>query len=155
MNQIYNLSTISARIKQLNDQTIVFTNGCFDLLHPGHIDYLTNAKALGDHLIVGINSDDSVRELKGPSRPINNEEFRAKMLLGLTAVDTIVVFEQSTPIKLIDIIKPQVHVKGGDYIADQLPEYNVVTANGGEVKILPFLEGYSSTSLINKIKSQG
>lgn len=132
--------------------TIVLTNGCFDLLHPGHIDYLTKAKALGDVLIIGLNSDQSVQSIKGPTRPINNQKFRASMLLGLKPVDAVVLFDEDTPVNLINTIKPSIHVKGGDYIAKELPEYQTVVSNGGKVQILPFLEGYSSTAIIDAIK---
>ena len=133
-------------------QRITFTNGCFDLLHPGHIDYLTKAKSYGDILIVGLNSDESVSSLKGENRPINNQEFRAMMLIGLKPVDYVVIFNEETPIELIKKIQPSTHVKGGDYTAKELPEYDVVVSNGGDVQIVPFLDGFSSTSLINKIR---
>ena len=153
MGNIFSTQTINNLIKKVEHQKIVFTNGCFDLLHPGHIDYLTKAKALGDILVVGLNSDASVKQIKGDLRPINNQFFRSQMLLGLKPVDYVVIFDDSTPIELIKAIKPAIHVKGGDYIAGQLPEFDVVKANGGEVKIVPFLDGYSSTHIINKIKS--
>jgi len=133
-------------------KTVVFTNGCFDLLHPGHIQYLEQAKELGDILIIGLNSDASVNALKGPSRPINTLEDRAIMLSALRCVDAVVAFEDETPIPLIQELAPNIHVKGGDYTKESLPEYDVVTAYGGQVVILPFLEGKSSTALINKIK---
>jgi rfaE bifunctional protein nucleotidyltransferase chain/domain len=153
MGNIFSTQTIQNLIKKVKHQNVVFTNGCFDLLHPGHIDYLTKAKALGDVLVVGLNSDASVKQIKGDLRPINNQFFRSQMLLGLKPVDYVVIFDDSTPIELIKAIKPAIHVKGGDYIAGQLPEFDVVKANGGEVKIVPFLDGYSSTHIINKIKS--
>jgi rfaE bifunctional protein nucleotidyltransferase chain/domain len=153
MGNIFSTQTIQNLIKKVKHQNVVFTNGCFVLLHPGHIDYLTKAKALGDVLVVGLNSDASVKQIKGDLRPINNQFFRSQMLLGLKPVDYVVIFDDSTPIELIKAIKPAIHVKGGDYIAGQLPEFDVVKANGGEVKIVPFLDGYSSTHIINKIKS--
>ena len=122
-------------------------------MHPGHIDYLTKAKALGDVLIVGLNSDASVRQIKGDLRPINNQLFRSRMLLALKPVDYVVIFEDDTPINIIHQIKPHVHVKGGDYIASNLPEYKVIKSYGGQIEILPFLDGFSSTNIINKIKS--
>ena len=152
MNNVYTLHTVSQFLADSQNQTIILTNGCFDLLHPGHIDYLTKAKALGDQLIIGLNSDQSVQSIKGPTRPINNQQFRASMLLGLKPVDAVVIFDEDTPINLINTIKPSIHVKGGDYIAEELPEHQTVVSNGGTVKILPFLDGYSSTSLIEKIK---
>lgn len=131
---------------------MVFTNGCFDLLHPGHLHYLNEAKELGDVLIVGLNSERSVRQIKGNNRPINDEKFRAEMLIGLKPVDAVVLFDEDTPIQIISIIKPAIHVKGGDYNITKLPEYETVVSNGGEVKLLSFLDGYSSTNIINRLK---
>ena len=153
MGNIFSTQTIQDLIKRVENQKVVFTNGCFDLLHPGHIDYLTKAKALGDVLIVGLNSDASVRQIKGDLRPINNQLFRSRMLLALKPVDYVVIFEDDTPINIIHQIKPHVHVKGGDYIASNLPEYKVIKSYGGQIEILPFLDGFSSTNIINKIKS--
>ena len=152
MNNFYTTDTVHELLANHQHQKIVLTNGCFDLLHPGHIDYLTKAKALGDALIIGLNSDQSVQSIKGPTRPINNQQLRASMLLGLKPVDAVVIFDEDTPINLISAIKPSIHVKGGDYIAEELPEYQTVVSNGGEVQILPFLEGYSSTLIIDAIK---
>ena len=153
MNQIYNSDSVHELLDQLKGKKIVFTNGCFDLLHPGHIDYLTKAKALGDALIVGLNSDQSVQSIKGPARPINNQQFRSSMLLGLKPIDAVIIFEEDTPINLISTIKPSIHVKGGDYNAKELAEYQTVLENGGDVKILSFLDGYSTTGILNKIKN--
>ena len=153
MASIFSTQTINNLIKKVERQKIVFTNGCFDLLHPGHIDYLTKAKALGDVLVVGLNSDASVRQIKGDLRPINNQLFRSQMLLGLKPVDYVVIFEDDTPINTINKLKPNIHVKGGDYIATNLPEYKAVESYGGKIEILPFLDGFSSTNIINKIKS--
>lgn len=141
--------------KEQGDQgkTVVFTNGCFDLIHPGHIQYLNQAKELGDILIVGLNSDSSVRKLKGDSRPINSQDDRATILSALRAVDAVVLFDDETPIPLIKNLAPNIHVKGGDYSKESLPEYEVVTAYGGQVVILPFLDGKSSTTIIQKIKN--
>ena len=130
---------------------IVFTNGCFDILHRGHITYLNRAKALGDILIVGLNSDESVRNLKGPSRPINALEDRAQVLAALSCVDHIVPFDSSTPHDLIRRIKPDVFVKGGDYTRETLPEASLVDELGGRVEILPYLGSYSTTRVIEKI----
>src|SRR5215207_444409 len=130
---------------------IVFTNGCFDILHRGHIAYLNRAKALGDTLIVGLNSDQSVRNLKGPQRPINPLEDRAQVLAALSCVDYIVPFDGSTPHDLIRRIKPDIFVKGGDYTRETLPEANLVDELGGRVEILPYLESYSTTGLIEKM----
>jgi D-glycero-beta-D-manno-heptose 1-phosphate adenylyltransferase len=130
---------------------VVFTNGCFDLLHPGHIDYLQRARALGDALIVGLNDDGSVRALKGERRPINPLSDRARMLAALRAVDLIVPFSEQTPQQLIATLLPDVLVKGGDYRPDDIVGAAEVRAHGGEVVVMPFLEGYSSTSLIEHI----
>jgi rfaE bifunctional protein nucleotidyltransferase chain/domain len=132
---------------------IVFTNGCFDLLHPGHVQYLKDAAALGDKLVVGLNSDSSVARLKGENRPINDMLFRKYMLAALKPVDLVIVFEEDTPRLLIESIKPDLLVKGGDYTIDGVVGADLVAAYGGEVRILSFLEGYSSTSIIHKIIS--
>ena len=153
MNNVYTLHTVSQFLADSQNQTIILTNGCFDLLHPGHIDYLTKAKALGDQLIIGLNSDQSVQSIKGSTRPINNQQFRASMLLGLKPVDAVVIFDEDTPINLINTIKPSIHVKGGDYTAESLPEYPVVIGYGGEVSIIPFLDGYSSTSILDRMQA--
>ena len=132
---------------------IVFTNGCFDLLHPGHIQYLEDAAKLGDKLIVGLNDDDSVRRLKGSSRPINNLNFRKKILMGLRSVNLVIPFYEDTPLNLIALIKPDFLVKGGDYSIETVVGHKVVQDYGGQVKILSFLDGYSSSEIISKIKS--
>jgi len=131
---------------------IVFTNGCFDLIHPGHVDYLEKAKALGDLLIVGVNTDESVQRYKGPARPINPLEHRLQVLAGLAAVDYVIEFWEDTPIELIKIIQPDIYVKGGDYREEWLPEAAVVRQLGGAVELIPFLAGYSTTRIIHKIK---
>lgn len=147
-----NLDEILAGYRS-QQKKIVFTNGCFDLLHIGHVRYLEQAKSLGDILIVGINSDTSVRELKGPSRPIQNENDRAEILASLKAVDHTVIFNEETPEKLIRSVKPHLLVKGGDWKIDQIVGSDFVLANGGEVKSLQFIEGRSTTSIIEKSKS--
>jgi len=131
--------------------TIVFTNGCFDILHRGHIMYLSQAKELGDYLVIGLNSDSSVKILKGPSRPVNNQEDRALMLAALEFVDAVILFEEETPLKLIENISPDILVKGGDYIPENIVGYDHVMQHGGQVKVLPFVTGYSTTNLIEKI----
>lgn len=133
---------------------LVFTNGVFDIIHAGHVRYLEGARSLGDLLIVGVNSDSSVRRLKGPSRPINPFEDRAQVLSALRAVDAVVGFEDDTPIRLIEILRPEVHVKGGDYKADELPECQTVHSYGGEVVILPLFEGRSSTKIIEEMRER-
>jgi len=136
-----------------NKQKIVFTNGCFDILHPGHIDYLQKAKNLGDVLILGLNSDKSIKSLKGVDRPINKLSDRLKMLDALEAVDFIIEFDEETPIKLITMICPDVLVKGGDYTLKTIIGSEFVLDSGGKVEVIPFLEGYSTTKLIEKIKA--
>lgn len=147
--------SLSQNLKQLHSEggRVVFTNGCFDLLHPGHIQYLYQAAQLGHHLILGLNSDASVTRLKGESRPINSSNDRALLLANLPFISLIVVFEEDTPVSLLEKIKPDIHVKGGDYKAEELPEYRTVTDNGGQITILPFRKGYSTTSIVNRMKS--
>ncbi len=135
-------------------EIIVFTNGCFDLLHLGHIDYLTKAKALGSKLIVGLNSDTSVKRLKGSLRPINDQLTRSTFLACLRMVDMVIIFEEDDPLKLILRIQPDILVKGGDYTIDTIIGAKEVQENGGLVTTIPFLEGYSSTELIKKIRNR-
>lgn len=131
---------------------IVFTNGCFDLLHRGHIYYLSRAREMGDLLVVGLNSDASVTRLKGPGRPVNNQEARAEILGALGFVDYIIVFEEETPLELITALQPDLLVKGGDYNVEDIVGYKEVTSRGGSVETIPLLEGYSTTSIIQKSK---
>jgi D-beta-D-heptose 7-phosphate kinase/D-beta-D-heptose 1-phosphate adenosyltransferase len=133
-------------------QRIVFTNGCFDILHRGHITYLNRAKTLGDILVVGLNSDSSVRRLKGARRPINTQEDRAQVLAALSCIDHIIPFDEDTPIRLIQAIRPDVFVKGGDYTRQTLPEAAVIEEQGGTVQILPYLQDFSTTSIIDRIQ---
>ena len=133
---------------------IVFTNGCFDLLHVGHIRYLAQAKRLGDFLIIGLNSDSSVKELKGENRPINSFEDRATLLSAIKSVDLVIMFEEQTPENLIKDIVPDILVKGEDYNIEDIVGYQTVMQNGGQVKTLSFYDGYSSTNYINKIKKR-
>lgn len=141
------------RLLQSAGKKIVFSNGCFDILHPGHVDYLSQARDLGDFLVLGLNTDASVRKLnKAPDRPVNNEISRALVLTGLACVDAIVLFEEETPYELIKFLQPDVLVKGDDYRPEQIVGYDIVKAKGGEVKTIPFLKGYSTTALIEKIK---
>ncbi len=132
---------------------VVWTNGCFDLLHAGHITYLAQAKGAGNRLIVGVNSDASVKKLKGPSRPIFALEHRLLNLAAMQAVDLVIPFNDETPLELIKALKPDILIKGGDYQAHQVVGGSEVLAWGGVVQIIPFLDGHSSTSIINKIKS--
>lgn len=131
---------------------IVFTNGCFDILHRGHVTYLAEARKLGDLLVIGLNSDASVKRLKGPERPINNEEDRKYVLSQLKSVDFVEIFTEDTPLNLILEVKPKVLVKGGDWKIDQIVGGKEVIANGGDVFSLNFVDGYSTTSIINKIQ---
>ncbi len=135
-------------------QRVVFTNGCFDILHYGHVHYLAQARDLGDRLVVGVNSAASVRRLKGLGRPIHDEATRTHLLAALTFVDAVVLFEQDTPLELIRLLQPDVLVKGGDYRPEQIVGAEVVQASGGEVRVLPFVPGYSTTAIEQKIKGQ-
>ncbi len=133
---------------------IVFTNGCFDILHPGHVAYLNEAKSLGDTLVVGLNSDESVRRLKGNDRPVNNQDDRTFMLMNLKAVDHVFIFDQDTPYELIKEIMPNILVKGGDWKPEQIVGSDLVLANGGEVKSLKFIDGHSTSTLISKVQGR-
>ena len=141
------------RIK-VERKKIVFTNGCFDLLHVGHIRYLAQAKKLGDFLIIGLNSDSSVKELKGKDRPINSFDDRATLLSAIESVDLVIMFEEQTPENLIKDIVPDILVKGGDYNIEDIVGYQTVMQNGGQVKTLSFYDGYSSTNYIDKINKR-
>lgn len=133
---------------------VVFTNGCFDIIHPGHVDYLSQARDAGDFLILGLNTDSSVKKLnKAPNRPINHESARALVLSGLACIDLIVFFEEETPLELISYLKPDVLVKGNDYAVEKIVGHDVVIANGGKVITIPLLQGYSTTNIVNKILS--
>jgi len=134
------------------DKKIVFTNGCFDILHRGHVAYLNEAKSCGDLLILGVNSDASVRKLKGPERPVNNEQDRKFILENLKAVDFVEIFDEETPLNLIKKIMPHTLVKGGDWAVDQIVGSAEVINNGGEVYSLNFIDGFSTTNIIEKIK---
>ena len=155
-NSQYHIDNIISAINtyRKDSKKIVFTNGCFDILHVGHIRYLSEAKSLGDILVIGINSDKSVKELKGPSRPINSLSDRALILSELRYVDYVVSFEEQTPLELIKIIMPDILVKGGDYTVETVVGSSEVIHSGGQVKLLQFHNGYSSTNYIDKIKKQ-
>lgn len=133
-------------------RSVAFTNGVFDILHPGHIFSLSQAAKEADYLIVGVNSDDSVKRLKGKDRPVNNQEARSLILASLLMVDAVVIFEEDTPLQLINALKPDVLVKGGDYTIEQIVGAKEVIANGGRVVINPIVEGYSTTNIIEKLK---
>ena len=135
--------------------TIVFTNGCFDLLHQGHIDLLSKAATYGDRLIVGLNSDKSVKNLKGESRPIQTQDIRKNRLVRLNYVDSVHIFEENTPLKLIQIIKPDVLVKGGDYKKEEIIGNSEIASWGGRIEIIPLTPGYSTTEILKKNKMEG
>jgi len=153
MRGLTTLEDAQQRLQSWREQglSIVFTNGCFDLLHPGHIDYLERAAALGERLIIGLNDDDSIRRLKGNSRPVNPLQNRAVMLAALRAVDMVVPFSEDTPLNLIKALQPDLLVKGGDYEPDAIVGAEEVRRHGGKVVVMPFLEGHSSTALIERI----
>jgi D-glycero-beta-D-manno-heptose 1-phosphate adenylyltransferase len=133
---------------------VVFTNGVFDLLHIGHITYLSKAAELGDKLVIGLNADSSVKRIKGDSRPINGQDSRAALLASFFFVDAVVIFEEDTPLNLISTLLPDVLIKGADYSIENIVGAKEVLANGGKVKTITFVDGYSSTSIINRIKGQ-
>lgn len=144
------IAELSEELKR-EGKSIVFTNGCFDILHSGHIFYLQKAKKLGDILILGLNSDSSVRRLKGEKRPINNETDRAIVIDELKSIDYVVIFDEDTPLELISEIVPNTLVKGGDYKKEDVVGKNIVEKNGGEVILISFVEGKSTTNIINRI----
>jgi len=156
MNLI-NWNEITDLVKKLRnqDKTIVFTNGCFDIIHAGHVQYLQEAKALGDILVIGLNSDASVKRLKGAERPVNDQNDRAIVLSAIKSVDYVVIFKEDTPYDIIKQIKPDILVKGGDWPEDEIVGHDIVKANGGIVKSLSFRPGNSSTSIIEKMKNNG
>ncbi|HVZ25281.1 MAG TPA: D-glycero-beta-D-manno-heptose 1-phosphate adenylyltransferase [Sediminibacterium sp.] len=153
--KILSLSQLLSRIAgwRIGPKTIAFTNGCFDILHEGHIASLSQAAREADYLIVGLNSDASTKRLKGPERPVNREQSRALVIASLIMVDAVVIFEEDTPLQLITAIMPDVLVKGGDYTLDQIVGAREVMANGGRVVINPIVEGFSTTGIIQRIKS--
>lgn len=159
-NKLKRRSELAEIVKsaRADGKSVVFTNGCFDILHVGHVRYLQDARALGDILVVGVNTDDSVRRLKGPTRPVVSEWERAEILCSLECVDYVSLFNEDTPVELITAVKPSIHVKGGDYKVEDLPEAKVVIENGGKVVIVSFSstesEGFSTTNVIGKIQSE-
>ena len=146
------LNDLLKKLKNEN-KTIVTTNGCFDILHVGHVRYLEKAKSFGDILIVALNSDKSVKSIKGESRPINNENDRAEILSALKSVDYVVLFDEDSPINLLLQIKPDVHTKGADYTIETLPEAKGIMDAGGRIEFISFVEGKSTTSIIEKMKT--
>ncbi|SIQ66264.1 D-glycero-beta-D-manno-heptose 1-phosphate adenylyltransferase [Pontibacter lucknowensis] len=135
-------------------QQIVFTNGCFDILHLGHVDYLEKARQLGDKLVLGLNTDASISRIKGPSRPLQDEMSRARVMASLLFVDAVVFFDENTPLELIKALQPDILVKGDDYTIENIVGQDVVTARGGEVKTVPLVKGYSTTNIVRKIENQ-
>jgi len=131
---------------------VVFTNGCFDLIHLGHVDYLEKARMLGDKLVIGLNTDDSVSRFKGPERPLQDQQSRARVLAAMQFVDLVVFFDEDTPLKLISALVPNILVKGSDYLAENIVGADVVKHHGGMVKTIDFVPGYSTTRIVEKIK---
>ena len=154
-NKIFDLQLLMKKIEKWRSENkkIVFTNGCFDLIHLGHIEILARSADYGDKLIIGVNSDLSIKKLKGENRPIIQQSSRIRQLSALEFVDAVVLFDEDTPIKLIETIKPDVITKGGDYTAKNIVGNEVVSQKNGEVVIIPLTRGYSTTSILNKIKN--
>jgi rfaE bifunctional protein nucleotidyltransferase chain/domain len=152
-NKIISADYFKSKRKCFNNNRVIFTNGCFDILHLGHIDYLIKARKLGDVLIIGLNTDNSVKKLKGEKRPVNNQNARALLLASLEFVDFVILFDEETPMNLIKMITPDVLVKGGDYTIESVVGADFVLHYGGAVEIFPFLEGYSTTAIINNLQN--
>ncbi len=155
MGKVLSLDDMSNRRVELRGarKTLVFTNGCFDLLHLGHVRYLRQAKELGDAMVIGLNSDSSIRRIKGDDRPIQSQGERAEILAALECVDYIVIFDEPTAERTVAILAPDIYVKGGDYALDELPEAKIVESYGGKVTILPLVQGHSTTGIIERILS--
>ena len=152
--KVFDLNSISEKVNNWKDKNhIVFTNGCFDILHLGHIDYLFKASKLGDKLIVGVNTDKSIQRIKGENRPVQNESSRVSILAALSCIDAVVLFHEDTPKQLIELIQPNTLVKGADYKIEDIVGSDFVIANGGSVEIIPFLKDYSTSHIINSIKN--
>lgn len=156
MGQVVKRENIREFVLKLRNsgKTVVVTNGCFDILHVGHVRYLQKTKSYGDYLIVMLNSDKSVRAIKGENRPINNENNRAEVLCALSCVDFVVLFDENSPKNLIDEIKPDVYTKGADYTIETLPERDIIEKNGIKVEFIEFVQGQSTTNIINKISNK-
>ena len=155
MGKVLTINELVSEVQDLkqHNKKIVSTNGCFDILHVGHVRYLQKSASLGDILIVCLNSDRSVKALKGDSRPLNNENDRAEVLASLACVDYVVIFDEDTPVNYLAQIKPDIHTKGGDYDVNTLPEAKVIMDNGGKLEFINFVEGKSTTNIINKMKN--
>jgi len=156
MNKLVTLEQLTTIVNQTrkNGKKISWTNGCFDIIHAGHVDYLERSKAYGDFLVVGLNSDASVKKLKGDNRPVFSEKDRAKVLCSIVHLDYVVIFSDKTPIRMIELLKPDYYIKGGDYTIDTIDqdERKVVEGYGGEIVLLPMVEGVSSSIIVEKIK---
>lgn len=153
-DKVIDRDRLLARWRRPRSRRVVFTNGCFDLLHPGHVLYLHEARALGDMLVVGVNTDASVARLKGPGRPLVDQRSRALVLAGLEAVDVVTLFHEDTPADLIRGLLPDVLVKGGDYAPEDVVGRHDVEEAGGEIRIIPFIQGHSTTGLVERIRSR-
>jgi rfaE bifunctional protein nucleotidyltransferase chain/domain len=154
-DKILSREDVRQQVKQWQSegQKVVFTNGCFDILHIGHVDYLEKARELGDKLVLGLNTDASVSRIKGPQRPIVNEESRSRVIAALGFVDAVTFFDEETPKELIESVKPDILVKGNDYLAENIVGADFVLKNGGEVKTIPLVEGFSTSNIVQKIKN--
>lgn len=155
-DKILSLSDLQEQVQAWRNQgqKIVFTNGCFDILHLGHVDYLEKARQLGDKLVLGLNTDASINRIKGPSRPLQDEMSRARVMASLLFVDAVVFFDEDTPLELIKAVQPDILVKGDDYTIENIVGQDVVTARGGEVKTIPLVKGYSTTNVVKKIENR-
>ena len=154
-SKIFTIEELKAKTNSWkeNGQKVVFTNGCFDIVHRGHIEVLARTADLGDKLIIGLNSDSSIQKLKGEDRPIINEQSRAVLLAALSFVNAVVLFSEDTPLNLISTLVPDVLAKGGDYEIETIVGHEIIQQNGGEVILVPFVDGFSSTTIIDKIKN--
>jgi rfaE bifunctional protein nucleotidyltransferase chain/domain len=152
--KIIDLSTAKKWMSQWQDsgQKVVFTNGCFDIVHLGHVDYLEKARELGDRLVLGLNTDASVSRIKGPLRPVVDESARARLMAALSFVDAVILFDEPTPLQVIEALKPDILVKGDDYSVETIVGSDFVLGKGGEVKTIPLVKGYSTSALIEKIR---
>ena len=154
VNKIYTIDSIHNTLAywRFKNEKIVFSNGCFDILHRGHVEYLAQAADLGKHLVIGLNSDSSVRKIKGPERPLQDEISRSVILAALKFVDAVILFDEETPYNLIKAIQPDFLVKGNDYKPEEIVGYDIVTGCGGSVVTINLVEGYSTTSIVNRMK---
>lgn len=155
-DKIFSLPQLQEQVSawRSQGQKIVFTNGCFDLLHLGHVDYLEKARQLGGKLVLGLNTDASISRIKGPSRPLQDEVSRARIMASLLFIDAVVLFDQNTPLELIEAVQPDILVKGDDYTVENIVGHEVVLARGGEVKTVPLVKGYSTTNIVKRIEKQ-